>query len=432
MARCSPPRSPRAPSSGRSSRFTTRAPTCSLDHAGGSPVPRSVVARVQEYFTRSYVQLGADYATSRRASRIVERARDFARAVVGADEPDGSSRGEVVLGPSTSQLCAHLADAYARAAAGGGATRDKIVVAEMGHEAGVGPWTRLAQRGFEVVTWRVDPEAGNADLGELEELVDERTRLVAVVHVSNLLGRVEDVAAVARIARAAGARVAVDGVAYAPHRAIDVGALGVDWYVFSTYKVYGPHMAVLFGTHDAFAELVGPNHGFIPEDEVPYRWELGGPNHESCAAWLGTWEYLARVAGEEPEPGRPLEELAPERGVVERAFERIGELEAPLAEPLLEWIDARAELRRIGPQAGPGRVPTVSFVHRSLASRAIAESANERGLGVRYGHFYAPRLARALGLQPDDGVVRTSLLHTTTEEEVQRLLTVLDELVLAR
>ena len=403
-------------------------PDVLLDHAGGSPVPRAVLARVEEYFRRSYVQLGADYATSRRASAVVERAREFARACVGATDPDGVSRGEVVLGPSTSQLCASLADAYARASPGG-ERRDKIVVAELGHEANVGPWTRLAERGFEVATWRVDPATGVADPEELAELVDERTRLVAIVHVSNLLGRIEEVAEAARVAHARGARVVADGVAFAPHRAVDVQALGVDWYVFSTYKVYGPHMAVLFGTHEAFGELVGPNHGFVPADEVPYRWELGGPNHESCAAWLGTWEYLRLVAGEAPEPARPLEELAPERTLVERAFARIGELEAPLAGPLLAWIEERPELRLLGPGDGPGRVPTVSFVHASRSSRSIVEAANARGFGVRYGHFYAPRLARALGLEPEDGVVRTSLLHMTTEAEVTGLVEVLDDVL---
>jgi len=399
-------------------------PDVLLDHAGGSPVPRSVLARVEEYFTRSYVQLGADYATSRRATAIVEKARDLARAVVGAE-----GLGEVVLGSSTSSLCAMLAEAYARRrhAGAAGSERNRIVLAELGHEANLGPWARLEEQGFEVVTWHVDPRSGAADLAQLEALVDERTLLVAAVHVSNLQGRVEDVAGVSRIAHAAGARVIADGVAFAPHRSIDVAALGVDWYVFSTYKVYGPHMAVLFGTHDAFSELTGPNHYFVPEDEVPYRWELGGPNHESCAAWLGTWDYLRLVAGETPEPERALQDLDPRRDVVLRAFARIAELEAPLAAPLLAWIDSCEEARLIGPAADEDRVPTVSFVHATRPSRELALAANERGFGVRYGHFYAHRLALALGLEPEDGVVRTSLLHTTTEDEVAALLGVLDE-----
>ena len=107
--------------------------------------------------------------------------------------------------------------------------------------------------------------------------------LVAFPHVSNLLGEIVDVAEVTSLAHQSGARVVVDGVAYAPHRAIDVASWKVDWYAYSAYKVYGPHMAVLWGRSDALAELTGPNHFFIPDDEVPYKFEIGGPSHEGCA-----------------------------------------------------------------------------------------------------------------------------------------------------
>ncbi len=387
-------------------------PDVLLDNAGGSQVPRAVADRVHDYLLHSYVQLGADYATSKRAVATVDAAREFARRVVNAGD-----RGDVVFAPSTSVACAMLADCHARALVPG---RDEVVVCDAGHEANIGPWVRLADRGHRVRHWVPDAD-GSLRIGDLDALLSERTRLVAMHHVSNLLGRIEDIRTVADRAHAVGARLCLDGVAFAPHRSVDVQALGADFYVFSTYKVYGPHMAVLFGTHEAFAELVGPNHFFVPEHEVPYRFELGGPNHESCAAWLGVADYLAEVAG--------VAANGLDRAAIERAFDRFRAWEQRPMERLVGWLSARADVRIFGPAtADPDvRVPTVSFVHARRKSRSIAQALNAKGLGVRYGHFYAHRLTTALGLVPDDGVVRTSLVHYNTENEVDRLIEAMAE-----
>lgn len=387
-----------------------------LDNAGGSQVPLEVIEEVGRYMREDYVQLGADYTRSRRATAIVERAHGVARALVNAGD-----RGEVILGMSTSSLCATLADAHRRSARGA-EERPTVIVAEGGHEANIGPWVRLAEEGWEVRMWAAR-EDGSTHLEDLEALLDGSVRLVAMHHVSNLLGTVEDVAGAARLAHEHGARIVADGVAFAPHRAVDVQALGVDWYVFSTYKVYGPHLAVLYGSHEALAELEGPNHYFVPGDEVPYKWELGGVPHEGAAALVGTGRYLARVAGVQPE-----EELS--RQTVEAAFGRMAELELPLQERLLSWLTERDDLRIIGlPGSGLERVPTVSFVHDTLDSGDIARAANTEGLCIRYGHFYAHRLAERLGLDPADGVVRTSMVHYNTPGEIEQLLAALGRIL---
>jgi cysteine desulfurase family protein (TIGR01976 family) len=390
-------------------------PDVLLDNAGGSQLPRQVADRVRAHLLHAYVQLGADYRTSRRAVATVEAARSFCRTLVHAGEA-----GEVVLGSSTSALAAMLADAHARAPAPG---RDEVIVCDAGHEANIGPWVRLAERGHQLRWWRIDPESQECRLADLDALLSERTRLVAVHHVSNLLGRIEDVAEIARRAHAVGAAVVVDGVAFAPHRAVDVQALGADFYLFSTYKVYGPHMAVLFGRHEAWQGLPGPNHFFVPPDAVPYRFELGGVSHEGCAGLLGTRDYLAEVAGV------PSEAL--DRPAVERAFARFAGWEQEPMEAFVGWCRVRTDLRWIGPAtAEPAvRVPTLSFVHATRSSREIVQACNRRGLGIRFGHFYAHRLATALGLDPDDGVVRTSLVHYNTVDEVERLCGVLDEVL---
>lgn len=390
-------------------------PDALLDNAGGSQVPYHVGDGMREYTRRTYVQLGADYRTSRLADATVDAARDVCRTLVNA-----GATGEIVLGPSTSALCAMLADAHARAPIPG---RDEVVVCDAGHEANIGPWVRLQERGFTVRWWKVDPDTQELRLEDLDAVLSERTRVVAVCHVSNLLGQIEDVRAVAQRARAVGARVVVDGVAFAPHRAIDVRALDADFYVFSTYKVYGPHMAVMFGRHDAWEGLPGPNHFFVPPDAVPYRFELGGPNHEGCAGLLGTRDYLAAVAGVAPDRW--------DRAAVEGAFERFRTWEQAPMERMVDWVAARDDVRWVGPATADStvRVPTISFVHDSLRSRDIVLACNERGHGIRYGHFYAHRLATALGLDPDDGVVRTSLVHYSTVDEVDRLCAALDDVL---
>ncbi len=394
-----------------------RSPEVLLDNAGGSQVPLCVADAIREYMLSSYVQLDADYDMSRRATETVERAHAFIELFMNAGD-----RGRVVLGSSTTALCAMLADAYRRAGLEG---RDEIVVAGSAHEANAGPWHRLAGHGYRVRVWPFDTETFELRPESLAPLLSARTRLVAFPHVSNLFGRVDDARAMTRLAHDAGARVVVDGVAYGPHRAIDVTSLEADWYMYSTYKVFGPHMAALYGAHDAFAEIAGPNHFFIRGDDIPYKFEPGGVSHEGCAGLLGLWPYLASVTGAEAgdEPSRP---------VIEAAYTLFAELETALQRPLIDYLRQRSDVRIIGPDTSDStRVCTVSFVHKTRRSRGIVEAAGRRGFGLRHGHCYAYRLCERLAElgvihDAEDGVIRASLLHYNTADEVQRLIECLE------
>ncbi len=271
--------------------------------------------------------------------------------------------------------------------------------------------------------WRLDPTTFTCPLDGLRELLNERTALVALPHVSNLLGGIVDLPAVVAAAHAVGARVVADGVAYAPHRAVDVDAWDVDWYVYSAYKVYGPHLAVLYGRDDALAELPGPNHFFIPRDDLPYQFEPGGANHEGCAGLLALGEYLKLLAGAPPE-------ASCNRAVVTAAFAAAAALEQPLTARLLGYLQSKPGVRVIGPPvADANRVGTVSFVHDRLASRDIVAAVDRTEVAIRHGHMYAYRLCQALGLDPDDGVVRASLVHYNTAAEIERLIEVLEDVL---
>jgi cysteine desulfurase family protein (TIGR01976 family) len=386
-------------------------PLALLENAGGSQVPDVVADAIRRYMLESYVQLGAGYPMSDAATKNVADAHRLVSTVMNADRA-----GTVILGASTTQLCHLIANAMRDSIRPG----DEIVLAETGHEANIGPWLTLAKSGAVIRWWKVDRDAQDCPLGSLDALLSSRTRLVAFPHVSNLLGGIVDVAAVTRKAHAAGARVFVDGVAFAPHRAIDVEGWGVDWYVYSTYKVFGPHMAALFARHDALAGLDGPNHFFIARDDVPYKFELGGSSHEGCAAINALGPYLAFLAG------RP--ESAPiDRPIVEAAFARMTELELPLQERLVDGLRNLPGVRLVGPAATgvDERVPTVSFTHGRLRPSEVVRKLHAAGLAVRHGHMYAYRLCEALGIDVGEGVVRVSAVHYNSPEEIERTVATL-------
>lgn len=396
------------------SRFPALAgPTTFLENAGGSQVPDFVADRMHRYLTQSYVQLGAGYPLSQQCTATVEDAHHFARTFLNAGD------GQAILGSSSTALLNILAESYGQILAPG----QKVILAETGHEANLGCWKRLERLGVEIVWWRMDRDSLECPLQDLKDLLDDRTALVALPHVSNLLGGIVDLAAVAELAHDAGARVVADGVAYAPHRAIDVQALKVDWYVYSTYKVFGPHMAVMFGRSEALAELTGPNHFFIADDDLPYKFEPGGANHESCAGLLGLGDYLNYMAGRDGS-------LPCDRSTVEQAFARMQAWEEPLIDRLLEYLNSRRDVRMIGPtEGGSHRVGTISFLHESRTSREITEAIDRTGVAIRHGHMYAWHLCDALGLDLEDGVVRVSFVHYNTLAEIDRLTEILDQVL---
>jgi cysteine desulfurase family protein (TIGR01976 family) len=366
-----------------------------LDNAGGSQTLRVVAHRVRDYLLETSVQLGATYAVSVAAGERVRAAVAATADYVGAAAPE-----EIVIGPSATQLLANLALALAPRWAPG----DEVIVSEADHHANVGPWQRLARAGVVVRTWPVDRETLRLSARGLEPLLGPRTRLVAFAHASNLTGAIHDVAELTRLAHSAGARVCVDGVAYAPHRALDVQAWGVDYYVISFYKIYGPHLAMLYGTRAALAELATINHDFIAE--VPYRLQPGNLSFELTYGAAGIYEYLAELGG----PAR--------------AFADIAAHEEQLAAILLEYLHRAPGVRVLGdPVADRARrVPTISFQVAGRTPASIVEAVDPFGIGIRHGDFYAKGLARAAG----GPVVRVSAAHYNTPDEMDRLVEALD------
>ena len=384
-----------------------------FDNAGGSVPLGAVVDAVSDYMRRRQVQLGATYEHSATAAAQVAGGRAAMAELVGAD-PD-----EVVFGSSSTANVRHLARALRPRLRPG----DEIVVTDLDHETNIGAWRALAADGARIRVWEFERDTLELTLAGLERALTDRTRLVCFTHCSNLVGTVHDTAGLVRRIHAAGALACVDGVACAPHRRVDVRALDADFYFLSLYKVFGPHVGLLYGKRERLREAAGQNHFFIREDEIPYKLEPGGVTHELVAALPAIRDYLAELgtaAAPAAPPGEPLD----------RGYAVIAAHERTLVAPLLEFLRGRRGVRLLGrADAGPDRAPTVSFVVDGRDSAAIPAALDRERVAIRYGHFFAYRAVEALGLLAGNGVVRVSMAHYNTPAEVARLIAALDRVL---
>lgn len=379
-----------------------------FDNAGGAQVVDGVIERVRDYLLHANVQLGASFDVSREATRRVEAGRAAAARLFGTDDPS-----QVVLGASSTALTDRLARSMVGRLLQAG---DEVVVTEVDHETNVGAWQRLTTAGIAVKTWRLDRESLTLRLQDLEPLMTPRTRLVAFTACSNVLGTIHPVAEIVRFLHERGALAVVDAVALAAHRALDVTASGVDFVFFSFYKVFGPHVAALYSQRWHLLRLSVLNHFFFGEQDLPGKLEPGGPvPYELVAALPAIPDYLDELG----------------RNTGGAPFDAIAAHEEALAERLLAFLRDRPGVRILGhPDADrTTRVSTVSFVSDRVSSEDVTLAVDRHRVGIRFGHFYAKRLIDALGLDPHHGVVRASMVHYNTAEEVDRLVAALDEVL---
>lgn len=385
-----------------------------LDNAGGSQILGRVVDRIGDYLTRTNVQLGASYAVSQRAGERQQEAQRRMAEFVNAERPE-----EVVMGPTSTLLVQLLA----RAMAGQFTPGDEVVVTRADHESNIGAWVRLETIGVVPRFWEFNPDTRTLDLNDLDRVMSPRTKLVAFTHASNIFGSIHPVREVTRFVHDRGAKVCVDGVAYAPHRAIDVRAWDVDYYVLSLYKVYGPHHALLYGKYEHLLELENLYHYFIAKDRIPYKLQPGNPNYELSFGAIGIPDYLVEL-------GTRMGSLpgASPRAQMETAFGAIAGHEEVLADRLLRYLSTKPKARVLGaPTADQTiRVPTISFVVDGLDPETIVRHIDTLKIGIRFGDFHSRRLVEHLALPGGGGAVRVSMVHYNSVEEIDRLIQGLD------
>ena len=404
--------------------------TVFLDNAGGSQVLRRVADRVSDYLLTSSVQLGASYAASAAAGEKVLAARRAVAELINAPHDD-----EVVMGAATTALMFVLTQAVRYGLQPG----DEIIVTDTDHEANIGGWMRLREAGAVVKVWGVNRETLALDLSDLDALLGPRTKWLAMTWASNVLGTVNPVADVAQRVHAVGGRVCVDAVAYAPHRLVDVQASGADVVVFSFYKVFGPHYAVMWVQRELLLQLPSLNHYFIGPDVVPYKLQPGNVNYELSYGCIGIRDYLVDTGtalGGAGSCGTPRQRM-------QAAFDAFEAHENTLAEKLLAYLRSKPGVRVIGrpymkdvldvkdvkDADEAQRVPTISFVPNGITPEAVVLHTDRHGIGIRWGDFYAKRLIEKLGLADGGGVVRVSMAHYNTAAEIDRLIGHLDEVL---
>lgn len=383
-----------------------------FENAGGSYTCGAVIDRLTRFYTQRKVQPYAPYGASTLGGEEMDQARTRMSALLGV-EPD-----ELSFGPSTTQNTYVLAQAFGQLLQPG----EAIIVTNQDHEANTGPWRRLAERGIEVREWCIDPETGHLDPAALEELLDDKVRLVCFPHCSNVVGEINPVTEITALAHAVGAFVCVDGVSYAPHGFVDVGALGPDIYLFSAYKTYGPHQGLMV-IRRALGELL-PNQGhYFNADCLYKRFTPAGPDHAQVAACAGMADYVDTFYAHHGGNGGAD---ATARGAVVHDLMR--DHETVLLQQLLDAVKTRNSVRLIGSDKAEGRAPTVALA-LNRAGEDVARDLAAKGIMAGGGDFYALRALRAMGVNTDTGVLRLSFTHYTSQDEMDQLLNALDDVL---
>lgn len=386
-----------------------------FDNAGGSQILKGAVERINSFLIDKNVQIGGSYEVSQAAASALYEARTAAMHLVNANRPE-----EIVFGSSTTALLQNLARAMQSQLAPG----DEIIVTVADHESNIGPWDRLQERGIVLKVWPLNKESLTLDLADLEPLMSERTRLVCVTHCSNILGSINPIREIADFVHARGAKICVDAVAYAPHRAVDVQAFDVDYYVFSLYKTYGPHYALMYGKYDLLLELDTLYHYFYGKDKVPGKLEPGNPNYELAYSTCGIVDYLTTLGEQAGETGTVRQKIV-------AAYAAITEQENALTERLLAYLRSRNDCRIIGPSVNRdgGRVPTIAFRFDGRDAGELCKAMDAEKIAMRFGDFHSRRLAEYLGLTDHGGMLRVSMVHYNTIEEVDRFTAALDRIL---
>lgn len=380
-----------------------------FDNAAGAQVPQIVLDAVNHHLLVNNVQRGGRYSKSQEVDAVIGRARESVALLLNARHPS-----EVAFGMNATSFIRLISLAIGQTLG----DRDEIVVTDMDHEANIATW--LALRNARFVWWKMR-EDGNLHVEDLQKLLSPRTRLVACTVTSNALGSIVDVAGAAGAAHGAGAEIFLDCVHYGPHGPIDVQALDCDYLVCSGYKIFSPHMGFLWGRQELLQKLPTFREDFIP-DEPPGKIEAGTFIYENVAGVDAAVRYLEGLGAMLGNGGANSR-----RENIVHAMHAVRAYEGTLSSELLRvFREVGATIYGVLDEARfQERVPTFGFNLRGTHPARVTEAMANAGIGVRDGHMYAPRLMRRLGLVTDSGMVRVSLVHYNTVEEIQRFQDVL-------
>lgn len=385
-----------------------------LDGPGGTQVPQSVISAMQGALTDGISNHGGPFITSARSDAITDAARQAIADLLNA-RPQ-----EIAFGQNMTSLTMSFSRALARTWQAG----DNIIVTRLDHDANISPWLLAAEDHGVTVQWLdFDPTDCTPRLETLADLLNDKTRLLAITHASNAVGTIPDVARAAKMAHAAGALVYVDAVHYSPHGLLDVQALDCDFLACSAYKYFGPHTGILYGKYDIMESLTAYKVRPAPKN-TPDKWETGTQSFESLAGVTAAVDYLASLGTGDSR-----------REQLVSAMARIQAYEQTLSVRFLQGATAVPGLRVYGItdiERLDERTPTFAVSLDGYTPAEVAAALGEQGIFVWDGDYYAIAVMEKLGLLDKGGLVRIGFVHYNTPEEVDRVLAALQQLAAKR
>ncbi len=385
-----------------------------FENAGGSYVPKNVIDKLTNFMISTKVQPYADYPMSKIAGNNMDKATKLFADMINANV------NEILIGGSTSINLYVLSNALKKFIKPG----DEIIVTNQDHEANISPWKKLRENGAKIIEWKFNKKTHELDISKLKKIISKKTKILAVTHCSNIVGSINNLKNISDIAHEFGTIVVGDGVSYAPHGFPNVKELDVDFYTFSLYKTYGPHLALLYGKEEILKKLPNQNHEFL-DGKYPYTINPGGPNHEELVSLIGINEYFENLYSHHFKNKK-----IKIRDKIEKINKIISRHEEEITNPLLEFISSKKSLNLIGHNiiSNKNRAPTISITSNKMSSKKLSKVLVKNKIATRNDNFYAWRCLKALGINTNDGVVRFSLVHYNNQSDVQKLINVLDKI----
>ena len=401
-------------------------PAIFLDNPAGTQISKPSLDRINRYLLEHNANHEGMFETSRRSDEVLHEAHAAMAEFLNASRPE-----EIIFGNNMTTLTLHISRSLARNLQAG----DNIMVTRLDHDANISPWMLIAEdKGCNLIWVDMDVEEGTLDLDDFARALERKPKIAAFGYASNLLGTVNPVKNLTKMAHEAGALVYIDAVQYAPHGPIDVQDLDCDFLVCSSYKFFGPHAGALFGKYDLLNELKA--YKVRPaSNELPYKFETGTQNHEGIAGVLGALEYfewLGSKFGSEQAQAWKDSGFSDRRLIYKQAMSTIRAHEIELSKALIGAVESVSgthiygvtDLNRLDE-----RVPTVSFTLEGKDPAEVADAIGMQNVYVWNGHNYALAIVERLGLLEAGGMVRVGPVHYNTLDEIARFGEVLKKVV---
>jgi cysteine desulfurase family protein (TIGR01976 family) len=392
-------------------------PAIFLDNPAGTQISKQSLDRINRYLLEHNANHEGMFETSRKSDEVLHEAHTAMADFLNASRP-----GEIIFGNNMTTLTLHISRSLARILQ----TGDNILVTRLDHDANISPWMLIAEdKGCNLIWVDMDVEEGTLDLDDFAKALEHKPKIAAFGYASNLLGTINPVKKLTKMAHDAGALVYIDAVQYAPHGPIDVQEIDCDFLVCSSYKFFGPHAGALYGKYDLLNELKA--YKVRPaSNELPYKFETGTQNHEGIAGVLGALEYfewLGGQFGDEQADSWKEAGFSGRRLTFKHAMSTIRAYEYELSKALIGAIESVPGTRIYGVtdlNRLDERVPTVSFTLEGKDPAKIADAIGKQSIYVWNGHNYALAIVERLGLLEAGGMIRVGPVHYNTLDEIER------------